>query len=546
MHLNIANYMTIIMFVIVVILLVVGLVTFLTLYNKDRDQAEHPTLRNYPVLGRVRYFLEKIGPELRQYLFNSDTEGKPFSRDDYEHVVKAAKYKRDVAGFGSKRDFEAEGFYLRNDMFPFQMDELKRDRETKVKTHKYVLLKDTLFTQRKEELREELADAYLLHEDDAVVIGKDLPHPFKVRSLIGMSAMSFGSLGDHAITALSEGLGMAKGTWMNTGEGGLSPYHLKGNVDIIMQIGPGLFGVRTEDGEFNWDELKRKSEEIPQVKAFELKLAQGAKVRGGHIDGEKVTPEIAEIRKVKAYQSIDSPNRFNEFSDVASMFDFMERIRELTGKPVGMKMVIGSNDSAIELAEYMRDSGKGPDFITVDGGEGGTGASYQELMDAVGLPIKSALPILDVTLREYGVRDRVKIISSGKLFTPDRIAIALAMGADLVNIARGFMITVGCIQALKCHTNACPVGVATTDKKLQRGLVIDEKKYRVVNYILTLRRGLFRLAAAAGIESPVHFAPSHVCHKSNVGEVMTLDDIMDQVKIRVEDAINRYNKRKTG
>lgn len=546
MHLNIANYMTIIMFVIVVILLVVGLVMFLTLYNKDRDQAEHPTLRNYPVLGRVRYFLEKIGPELRQYLFNSDTEGKPFSRDDYEHVVKAAKYKRDVAGFGSKRDFEAEGFYLRNDMFPLQMDELKRDRETKVKTRKYVLLKDTLFTQRKEELREELADAYLLHEDDAVVIGKDLPHPFKVRSLMGMSAMSFGSLGDHAITALSEGLGMAKGTWMNTGEGGLSPYHLKGNVDIIMQIGPGLFGVRTENGEFNWDELKRKSEEIPQIKAFELKLAQGAKVRGGHIDGEKVTPEIADIRKVKAYQSIDSPNRFNEFSDVASMFDFMERIRELTGKPVGMKMVIGSNDSAIELAEYMRDSGKGPDFITVDGGEGGTGASYQELMDAVGLPIKSALPILDVTLREYGVRDRVKIISSGKLFTPDRIAIALAMGADLVNIARGFMITVGCIQALKCHTNACPVGVATTDKKLERGLVIDEKKYRVVNYILTLRRGLFRLAAAAGIESPVHFAPSHVCHKSNVGEVMTLDDIMDQVKIRVGDAINRYNKRKTG
>ena len=546
MHLNIANYMTIIMFVIVLVLLVVGLITLLALYQKDRAQDEHPTLRNYPVLGRVRYFLEKIGPELRQYLFNSDTEGKPFSRDDYEHVVKGAKYKRDVAGFGSKRDFEGEGFYLRNDMFPLQMDELKRDRETKVNTKKYVLLKDTLFTQRQEEFRDEISDAYLLHEEDAVVIGKNLPHPFKVRSLIGMSAMSFGSLGDHAITALSEGLGMVKGTWMNTGEGGLSPYHLKGNVDIIMQIGPGLFGVRTEEGQFNWDELKRKSEEIPQVKAFELKLAQGAKVRGGHIDGEKVTPEIAEIRKVKPYQSIDSPNRFNEFNDVASMFDFMDRIRELTGKPVGMKMVVGSNDSAIELAEYMRDTGKGPDFITVDGGEGGTGASYQELMDSVGLPIKAALPILDVTLREYGVRDRVKLIASGKLFTPDRIAIALAMGADLVNIARGFMITVGCIQALKCHSNACPVGVATTDKRLQRGLVIDEKKFRVVNYVLTLRRGLFRLAAAAGIESPVHFAPRHVCHKSNVGEIMTLEDIMDQVRKRVEDAINRYNTRKTG
>jgi glutamate synthase domain-containing protein 2 len=546
MPLNIANYMTIIMFVIVVVLLIVGLITFLSLYRKDRAQEEHPTLRNYPVLGRVRYFLESIGPELRQYLFNNDTEGKPFSRDDYQHIVKGAKYKRDVGGFGSKRDFEAEGFYIRNDMFPLQMDELRRDRETKVTTKKFILLKDTLFTQRKEERREEVSDAYLLHEDDAVVIGGNrVPHPFVVRSLIGMSAMSFGSLGDHAITALSEGLYMAKGTWMNTGEGGLSPYHLKGGVDIIMQIGPGLFGVRDEEGQFDWDELKRKSE-IPQIKAFELKLAQGAKVRGGHIDGEKVTPEIAEIRKVKPYQSIDSPNRFYEFKDVPSMFDFMERIRKLTGKPVGMKIVIGSNDSAIELAEYMKETGKGPDFITVDGGEGGTGASYQELMDSVGLPIKSALPILDATLRKYGVRDRVILIASGKLFTPDRVAIALAMGADLVNIARGFMITVGCIQALKCHSNACPVGVATTDPNLQRGLVIDEKKYRVVNYLLTLRRGLFRLAAATGIESPVLFEPRHISHKSNVGEIMTLEDIMNQVEKRVEDAINRYKARKTG
>lgn len=545
MPLNAANYLTIILFVIVVIFILAALFTFLSLYRKDRAQEEHPTLRNYPVLGRVRYFFEKIGPELRQYLFNSDTEGKPFNRDDYEHIVKGAKYKRDVNGFGSKRDFEEEGYYLRNDMFPLQMDELRRDRETKVKTKKYVLLKDTLFTQRKEDWREEIDDAYLLHENDAIVIGGDrVEKPFKVKGLVGMSAMSFGSLGNHAITALSEGLGMAKGTWMNTGEGGLSPYHLKGDVDIIMQIGPGLFGVRDDEGEFDWDELRGKND-IPQVKAFELKLAQGAKVRGGHIDGEKVTPEIAEIRKVKAFESIDSPNRFREFHDLPGLFDFMEKIREVTGKPVGMKMVMGSNDSAIELAEYMKESGKGPDFITVDGGEGGTGASYQELMDSVGLPIKSALPILDITLRKFGVRDRVKIISSGKLFTPDRIAIALAMGADLVNIARGFMISVGCIQALKCHSNACPVGVATTDPHLQRALVIDEKKYRVVNYVLTLRKGLFRLAAAAGIESPVLFRPEHISFKNDVGEIQTLIDIKKSMEKRIDDAIAYVNEKKT-
>lgn len=542
MHLNIANYFTIIMFVIAVILIIVALVTFMRLYKKDSAQEEHPTLRNYPVLGRVRYFLEKIGPELRQYLFNSDTEGKPFSRVDYEHIVKGAKYKRDVGSFGSERDFEAEGYYLRNDMFPKQMDELRMDRETKVETKKYVLLKDTLFAQREESYKEELALAYLLKDEDAVVIGQNndnVTHPFKVKSLIGMSAMSFGSLGSNAITALSEGLGMAKGTWMNTGEGGLSPYHLKGGVDIIMQIGPGLFGVRDNEGQFDWDELKKKSE-IPEVKAFELKLAQGAKARGGHVDGEKVTPEIAKIRKVEAYKSIDSPNRFHEFSDVRQMFDFMDRIRETTGRPVGMKIVIGSNDTAIELAKFMKESGKGPDFITVDGGEGGTGASYQELMDTVGLPIRSAIPILDATLRKYGVRDRVKIISSGKMFTPDRVAIALGMGADLINIARGFMISVGCIQALKCHTNACPVGVATTDEKLQKGLVVEEKKYRVVNYLLTLRKGLFRLTAAAGLESPIHFGPHHITFKNDVGEIQSLEDIIESVEQRVDKAMKRH------
>jgi glutamate synthase (ferredoxin) len=228
---------------------------------------------------------------------------------------------------------------------------------------------------------------------------------------------------------------------------------------------------------------------------------------------------------VEPFKSIDSPNRFREFSDLPSLFDFIERIRDHTGKPVGMKVVIGSHHEADELARIMKETGKGPDFITVDGGEGGTGASYQELADSVGLPIKSALPLVNNALIKHGVRDRVKIIASGKLFSPDRIAIALAMGADLVNIARGFMITVGCIQALKCESNACPVGVATTDPELQKALVIDEKKYRTANYLITMRKGLFRLAAAAGLDSPVHFKREHIVYKDEKGEVWPLEDL---------------------
>jgi glutamate synthase (ferredoxin) len=200
---------------------------------------------------------------------------------------------------------------------------------------------------------------------------------------------------------------------------------------------------------------------------------------------------------------------------------------------VGIKLVVGSNESIFELAAEMKRTGKGPDFITVDGGEGGTGASYQELMDAVGLPIKSALPILDCTLKRFGVRDRVKIIASGKLITPDRIAVALALGADLVNIARGFMITVGCIQALKCQSNICPTGVATTNPHLEKALVIDEKKWRVANYLITLRRGLFRLAAAAGIDSPVRFSHEHIVFKDDKGVVQSLEEIYSQINDRI-------------
>ena len=214
-----------------------------------------------------------------------------------------------------------------------------------------------------------------------------------------------------------------------------------------------------------------------------------------------MTEEIAQFRLVEPGQTINSPNRFYEFKNFNELFEFVERMKDVGGKPIGIKIVVGDLDALEEMTKTMRDTGKGPDFITVDGGEGGTGATYQELADAVGLPIMSALPLVDEMLKKYGVRNRVKLIASGKLTSPDKVAVALAMGADLVNIARGFMISVGCIMAEICHTNHCPAGVATTDSKLQEGLVIEEKQYRVANYVISLREGLFNLAAAAGIDT---------------------------------------------
>ncbi|WP_349728251.1 FMN-binding glutamate synthase family protein [Peribacillus frigoritolerans] len=493
-------------------------------YRKDDTQKQHSILRNFPLIGRIRYMTEQIGPELRQYLFENNNEGTPFSRKEFEDVVKAGKYKERLIGFGSERDFNEAGYYIRNSMFPKLREELRIDNSQKINTKVYEVVDEGLLT-RKEKREDRQIEPYYLRDEDAVIIGGDTcQNPFKLKGLIGQSAMSYGALGENAITALSGGLGLAGGTWMNTGEGGLSKYHLSGNPDIIMQIGPGLFGVRTPGGEFSWEEFKKKSE-IEQVKAFEIKLAQGAKIRGGHIEGQKVTEEIAQIRLVEPGRTINSPNRFYEFKNFNELFEFVERMRDVGGKPIGIKIVVGDLDALEEMTKTMRDTSKGPDFITVDGGEGGTGATYQELADAVGLPIMSALPLVDEMLKKYDVRNRVKLIASGKLTSPDKVAVALAMGADLVNIARGFMISVGCIMAEICHTNHCPAGVATTDSKLQEGLVIEEKQYRVANYVISLREGLFNLAAAAGIDTPTKFERKHIVHKDEWGRVSPVRDI---------------------
>lgn len=520
----------------IILAIFAGIVLFVIyLVFVDRKQNQHSILRNYPVLGRVRYFFEKIGPEMRQYLMQSDNEATPFSRKDYLDVVKAGKYKSRIGGFGSRRDFTEPGFYLQNSLFPNEASELEIDQSRKLSTKLYKLDNEGLFS-RDEHREDAVIDPYLLTDEHAIVLGQNARQPFKIKRLIGQSGMSYGALGKNAITALSKGLGLAEGTWMNTGEGGLSDHHLKGNVDIIFQIGPGLFGVRDEDGNFS-EELFIQKSQIEHVRAFEIKLAQGAKTRGGHVEADKVTEEIAKIRNVKPFTTINSPNRFTFIHNNIDLLNFIARLKQLSGKPVGFKMVVGNITMLEALVKDMKDTGIYPDFITVDGGEGGTGATYQELEDTVGLPLFSALPILDGVLKKNGLRQDIKIIVSGKLITPDKVAIALGLGADLVQIARAMMMSVGCIMAQQCHTNDCPVGVATTDPDKEKGLVIEEKQYRVTNYVVSMHEGLFNLAAACGVKSPTEINVKHLLYRNENGEIMTGEQYVAKLYRGLEEAI---------
>ena len=480
------------------------------LYFKNKFQTHHSILRNHPILGQLRYLFEKLGPEFRFYITDEDNNGKPFSRTHFTNIVFAAKYCKTIIGFGSKRDFSEPGFYLNNSMFPKQNHEMKVDNSDKFDTQKSVVMEEGIFN-RKEKREKTTVQPWKLVEEDAIVIGPNRRHPYISKTWFGCSAMSYGSLGSHAIEAINRGIAMTGSGWHNTGEGGVSPFHLKG-ADVISQIGSGKFGYRTEDGKFSWDALREKAEN-PLIKMFEIKLAQGAKIKGGHLEGAKVTPEIAAIRLVKPWTPINSPNRHEEFTDVDSLLDFIAKIQDVSGKPVGIKVVVGNELSLEELAEKMAIRGDGPDFVTVDGGEGGSGATYQEMADTMGLPVFSGLVIADDTFRKYGVRNRIKIFASGKLHTADQICIALGLGADCVNIARGFMMAVGCIMTEKCHTGKCPVGVATNDPHYQKALVVEEKMYRVANYVTTVRAACYSLAAACGIDSPAKFNRTHVTYK---------------------------------
>ena len=498
-------------------------VVLLTLYWRDRRQTQHAVLRNFPLLGRIRYLFEQIGPELRQYLFSADREGRPFSRDQYLGIVFSGKYQNTLISFGSHRDYERPGWYLRNALLPVLMEDMAVVREPRIETKQYVIEAEGLFSRR-ERLVDDRVSPWTLASDFSPVVGADLPHPWRLGGVVGMSAMSLGSLGRNAIRAMSHGLADATGTWLNTGEGGLAHHHLCGGGDVVFQIGPGLFGVRDERGAWDWGEFETKAEN-PQVVGFELKFHQGAKIRGGHVEGSKVTEEIAEIRGVRPWTTIDSPNRFAMLPDLDRVLDHVAAMRERSGKPVGLKIVVGGPGSVDALARKIRERDLAPDWIVVDGGEGGSGATYQEMADTMGLPVYSGIVEADDALRRAGVRERLKLFASGKLSSPDAIAIALCLGADAVNVGRGLMISVGCIQAQQCHSNTCPVGVATTDEVLMGALVVEEKRYRVLNYVVTLRAGLTSLAAAAGLVSPTRFRRHHAVYRDELGRVHGADEL---------------------
>lgn len=516
-----------------IVLVPAGLV--LWMYVKDRRQRQHAILKNFPVLGRMRYLIEKTGPEFRQYLFNNDLEGKPFSREQFISTVKAGKYKTRMLGYGSKEDFNTNGYYIVNDMYPTLEEDVRRDRKAEAVLSKvYEIDNERLFTRQEHRVGESF-DPFLLEEQDILTLGKHsgVRHPFRVKGLIGQSGMSYGSLGDRAIEALSIGNARAGGSWMNTGEGGLSDYHLKGGVDIMWQIGPGLFGARDRAGNFN-RKLFQEQAAYDEVKAVEIKLAQGAKQRGGHVDGAKVNEKIAAVRNVEPWKTIDSPNRFKDIETTGKLMSFLEELRQLSEKPVGIKITLSSRQHATKLAEELQTSEILPDFITLDGSEGGTGASYKEMADSVALPLFSALPMLEEALLEAGIRDKITIIASGKLLTPNKAVTALALGADLIHVARGFMVSVGCIMAQVCHTNECPVGVATTDPKRQEALDIEEKSYRVTNFIISMREGMHNLAVAAGLHSPTEFNRDNLIYKDMDGRTYSVEDIVERKMERTQ------------
>lgn len=548
------------------------------LYLKDKYQNQHSILKTHPILGRMRYIFEMIGPEFRQYWFLNDKEGKPIDRDTQETIAKAGKYANTVIGFGSKRDFSKTGFYLSNTMFPLNKDELSVDNTDLINSYKYEILNESL-TSRKEKRNAAQITPWHLTEENQITIGKERKQPFHVKGLIGVSAMSYGALSKSAVKTLTQGVAISGGSYMNTGEGGLSPYHLskvyevlddnkavkdrlserivqyvkdlpnssnfdlearfgKGvmdhvqelvefgalkekSADLIFQVSSGLFGARKDD-KYS-EEAFLENALRPEVKAIEMKLAQGAKVRGGKLPKEKNTKEIAGIRGIEPGTDVESPNRFPLFTDMESMFDWIAHWQEITGKPVGVKVVAGDEHSFDDLAAHIRDSGKKPDFISIDGAEGGTGATYQEMADVLGLPIYSGIHVLDQTLRKYGVRDEVKVIASGGLSTADKMAVALSLGADLIYIARAAMNTVGCINSGKCHTNLCPVGITSHLPHLEAGVVVEEKRFRTANYLRTMREGLFMLGASCGIDSPSKFNQKHIAMRQENNDVKEIE-----------------------
>jgi glutamate synthase domain-containing protein 2 len=456
-------------------LLAAGLMTLglILVFVADVRQTQQALRRNFPVIVHFRYGLEKLGLFFRQYLSADDREERPFNRAQRAWVYRAAKNVDNTVAFGSTRDLSRTGTILFvNAPFPT----LAEDAQTA----------------------------------SGCVIGEHCPMPYHANSFFNISAMSYGAISRPAVLALSRGAARA-GCWLNTGEGGLSPAHLEGGGELVFQIGTAKNGVRDLNGHLDDAKLAAVAAH-PQVKMFEIKLSQGAKPgKGGILPAAKVTPEIAAIRNIPVGQDALSPNRHPDISNNDSLLDAIAHIRKITGKPVGIKAVLGSEDwlDALFTRINARGAASAPDFFTLDGAEGGTGAAPQALIDDVGLPLSESLPLLVDKLTEHGLRERVKVIAAGKLVTAADAAWALAVGADFVSSARGFLFALGCIQSLQCNRNTCPTGITTHDPRLQKGLVPAEKALRIAHYHANLVHEVGIIAHACGASEPRHLTRAH-------------------------------------
>ncbi|MEU0983010.1 FMN-binding glutamate synthase family protein [Streptomyces griseus] len=446
---------------------------------RDLVQKKHALLRNFPLVGHARYALEKIGPELRQYIVTSNDEERPFSRDQRSWIYASAKGENNYFGFGTDNDIEhVQG---------------------------YAYVKQRTFADALPDLSDPQAAL-----PSAKVLGgpRGRAKAFRPASVINISAMSFGSLSAAAVTALNKGAALA-GTMQNTGEGGLSPYHLNGG-DLVLQIGTSYFGCRNEDGTFNLDKLKSMIADAP-VKAIEIKLSQGAKPGlGGMLPGAKVSDEIARIRDIPAGEDCASPSRHTAFHDLDSMLDFVELLATETGLPVGIKSAIGEMDFWEELATLMERGDRGVDFVTVDGGEGGTGAAPLIFSDSVSLPFRTGFTRVYGVFAERGLTDDITFIGSGKLGLPEKAVVAFALGVDMINVGREAMLSIGCIQAQKCHTDKCPTGIATQNPWLARGIDASSKGERAAMYLRTLRKDLLKVSGAVGVLHPSLITPTDI------------------------------------
>jgi len=447
---------------------------------RDLLQKNHAVLRNYPISAHLRFLLEEIRPEMRQYFFESEKDGTPFSRDTRAVIYQRAKMVLDKRPFGTQENVYAEGYeWMNHSISPHPLD----DADFRIR-----------------------------------IGGPDCTQPYSA-SVFNISAMSFGALSPNAIRALNAGA--KRGNFAHdTGEGGVSPYHRENGGDLIWEVGSGYFGCRNADGSFNADEFARVATD-PQIKMIEVKMSQGAKPgHGGVLPAAKVSPEISRIRGVGMGEDCVSPASHKAFSTPIQMMQFIERLRRLSGgKPTGFKLCVGHTFEFLAICKAMLATGIYPDFIVVDGKEGGTGAAPVEFMDHLGMPMREGVNFVHNALVGIGARERIQIGASGKIATAFDMARAMALGADWCNSARGFMFSLGCIQSLSCHTDKCPTGVTTQDVTRSRALVVPDKTARVYNYHQATLETLAELVAAAGLDHPRDIKPIHFSHRMSGTEV---------------------------